>query len=125
MLLTEFFKIPNTEIGHVLSWSPSIISLQETLSIRAFAIRLSGQRNKIQLQKHSHQETGKKNWKIFHLIYCAELFNKTFIYKSTIEFTFSSIRSFKVVEIQYILLQKIVDIEIYLQNRGASASKSF
>ena len=47
------------------------------------------------------------------------------LYKSTIEFTFSSIRSYKVLAIQYILLQKIVDIEIYLQNRGASASKSF
>ena len=128
MLLTEnlstFQESKHRSRTCLVSWSPSIISLQEILSIRAFAIRLSGQRNKIQLQKHSHQETDKKNWKYF-IWFIVQNYLIKLLYKSTIEFTFSSIRSYKVLAIQYILLQKIVDIEIYLQNRGASASKSF
>ena len=92
--LTKFQDSKHRSRTCLVSWSPSIISLQEILSIRAFAIRLSGQRNKIQLQKHSHQETDKKNWKYF-IWFIVQNYLIKLLYKSTIEFTFSSIRSFE------------------------------
>ena len=76
------FKIPNTEVGHVLWVGVQVSSLCKKFwaleHLPSDSLDKETRYN-CRTQKHSHQETGKKNWKIFHLIYCAELFNKTFI----------------------------------------------